>query len=407
MMKILQVNNYHYVKGGADRVYLNTTELLKNNGHSVINFSSVDPANYPSAYSDYFISLNDIRKKNVIGKITGIKQYLYNEETCRKLRAVIKTERPDVAHLHLFYGGLTASLLKILKEYSIPIVQTVHDYRLLCPANAFLNKDHKICEKCRNKNFLQCSINRCLDNNIFYSSILTLEAYMRKYMFNPLKYIDHFIFVSKFSQDKHVEFNSHFKNKSSFLYNFTFIPDKMTFCNNRNHVLFFGRLSHEKGILTLLEAIKQTNLILRIAGAGPLQNYVEEYANKYKNIIYVGYKSADELKNLINESSFIIVPSEWYENNPMTILEAFANGRPVIGSNTGGIPELIHNSKNGFLFESRNIRSLTETLYKVDAIKNEEYEKLSNNARAFAEKYFTADIHYLNLVNIYSKIMNS
>ena len=224
-MRILQINNSHFIKGGADRVYFNTSQLLEDNGHLVLNFSTLNSANIESEYSKYFIPLNDNRQNSMFDKFKGIKNYLYNESAYKNLNTLIKENKPDLAHLHLYYGGLTSSILKILKDLHIPVVQTIHDYRLLCPANAFLDNQNHICEKCKNRIYLQCSIKRCLDNNFFYSSVLTVEAYSRKLFINPLDYVDRFIFVSKFSQNKHVEFNRRFLDKSSLLYNFTFLPD--------------------------------------------------------------------------------------------------------------------------------------------------------------------------------------
>jgi glycosyltransferase involved in cell wall biosynthesis len=404
-MRILQVNNYHFIKGGADRVYFNTCKLLENNGHIVANFSSINPDNFDSVFAKHFIHLNDNRQSNILGKFKSVKNYLYNKTANISLDLLIKEFKPDIAHLHLYYGGLSSSILKVLKNNNVPIVQTIHDYRLLCPANAFLDKRNQICEKCKNRFFLQCSIYKCLENNIFYSSILTAEAYIRKFIIDPLDYVDHFIFVSKFSQGKHIDFNKRFSDKSSLLYNFTFIPKKSLHDQDRSFLFYFGRLSKEKGLLTLLDAIKNTNLNLKIAGSGPLQKYIENFASNFTNIDYLGYKSGKELENLINHSSYIIVPSEWYENNPMTVLEAFAHGRPVIGSDIGGIPEIVIDGKTGFLFESRSKDGLISKLKEAESLGSDDYSDLVEAALSFAELNFSPQSHYKNLMQIYSKVL--
>jgi glycosyltransferase involved in cell wall biosynthesis len=404
-MRVLQINNFHFIKGGADRVYLNTSKLLADNGHLILNFSSINTANNKSDESRFFVEINDNRHSNLGDKLRGVKNYIYNKKVYRNLEALIKEKKPDIAHLHLYYGGLTSSVLKVLKDMQVPIVQTIHDYRLLCPANAFLDNKNRICEKCKNRFYLQCSIYRCLEDNFFYSSILTIEAYTRKYFIDPLDYVDHFIFVSKFSQHKHIEYNKRFQDKSSLLYNFTFIPELWSVNTNKDYVLFFGRLSKEKGILTLLQAIKKTKLKLKIAGTGPLQKYVENSTLDNKNIEFLGHKSGDELKQLITGASYIVVPSEWYENNPMTVIESYAYGRPVIGSEIGGIPEIVENNKTGFLFKSRNIDDLAKTLEVAGSTGDAEYSRLSHNARNFAEENFSPQSHYSNLINTYSNIL--
>jgi len=234
---------------------------------------------------------------------------------------------------------------------------------------------------------------------------LTAEAYTRKFLIDPLDYVDHFIFVSKFSRQKHIDFDTRFSDKSSLLYNFTFIPERSSHIQNRSFLLFFGRLSKEKGLLTLLDAIKNTNLNLKIAGSGPLQKDVENYASDFTNIEYLGYKSGKELENLINHSSYIIVPSEWYENNPMTVLEAFANGKPVIGANIGGIPEIVIDGKTGFLFESRSTEGLKNKIEEGESLGSAQYINLAEEARSFAELNFSPQSHYNKLMQIYSKVL--
>lgn len=405
-MRVLQINNFHYIKGGADRVYFNTSELLEKNGHNVIHFSSSNAENLDSGYSRFFISLKDNRKNSFINRFLGAGEYLYNRNTYRNIEGLIKLTKPDIAHLHLFYGGITASVLRALKKNKIPIIQTIHDYRLLCPANAFLNKHGNICEKCKNRFYLQCTIERCLENNLFFSMILSLEAYIRKYFINPLDYVDHFIFVSRFSREKHIEFNPAFLNKSSLLYNFSIIPETIKSSQKGRYLLFFGRLSKEKGLLTLLDAIQDTQVILKIVGAGPLQKDVEEYVRKNKNIEFLGYKSGEDLRKVIEEAMFIIVPSEWYENNPMTVIEAYSLGVPVIASDSGGLPEIVKDSVTGYIFKSRDKADLQKVIMQTRNINNDEYFSMSTRAKKFAEDYFSPQPHYSKLVRLYSEIID-
>jgi len=239
-MKILQINNFHYVKGGADRVYFNTIKLLEDNGHVVQRFSSQNIENTDTKYSKYFVGIHDNRNSTLLRKTFVVYSYLYNRQVQKKLIKLINEHSPDIAHLHLFYGVLTSSVLVTLQKLKIPVLMTVHDYRLLCPANAFLNKNNEICEKCMNRSYYQCSVNRCLEGNVFFSSILTMEAYFRKYKYQPLKYINHFIFVSKFSKKKHIEFNRDFENHSTHLYNFTSIGESKVAYPNEKYFFFLA-----------------------------------------------------------------------------------------------------------------------------------------------------------------------
>ncbi len=401
-MKVLLINNQHNKSGGADVVYFNTAKLLESNGHEIAFFSTLSPNNIDSKQQQYFVEKFDFRNETLLNKITNSYKYIYNKKASQKLESLIKDFKPDVAHIHLFYGNLTTSIIDILKKRKIPIVHTVHDYRLVCPVNTFLDKHNKVCEKCLDKKYYHTLFNRCSENKIKQSFMVMLEAYYWKYFGKAIYKIDAFIFVSEFIKRKHLEVFPFIINKSYHLYNFKISDNEIPNTNKGNYVFYFGRLSEEKGINTLLEAFSQTNYNLKIAGSGPLSKYVKSI--KKSNIEYVGWQTGDSLNSLIKHASFIIVPSEWYENNPMTVVESFSMGKPVIGSNIGGIPELVIENKTGFLFEMGDKDSLLNTLHKAHNVSSIDYTRLSKNALDFANKNFRKDNHYNKLIEIYSKI---
>lgn len=402
-MKILLINRLHHVNGGADRVYLNTGELLERNKIEVIYFSSKNIKNQDNKFKDFFVEPIQTRNTTKFNKLIVSKSYLYNSETIVKLEKLIKIFQPDLAHVHLFYGSLSSSLLSVLKKNKIPIVLTIHDYRLLCPTNAMIDKTGNICEKCKGSKFYNCLLKRCSEGNVFQSSILMLEAYLRNFIFDPIDMVDHFIFVSKFSLSKHIEFDERFRFKSTQLYNFSKTVSKVDF-KRGDYFLFYGRLSIEKGILTLIEAIKGNNKKLIIAGDGPLKEEIVRYSYESENIFYVGFKENLDLQTLIKGCSFVIVPSEWYENNPMTIIESFLMGKPVIGANIGGITELLDFNR-GFLFESSSVSSLLEAINSATNIDDNKYKIISENSRNFALNKFNESIHFSELKKIYAKVL--
>lgn len=404
-MRILLINRNHFIGGGADRVYLNTGKLLEDNGHDVAYFSSVNKKNLDTKYDKYFVEDIMPRQGGLISKIQTVKKYLYNDEAFDKLEKLIKDFKPEMVHIHLFYGALSSSILKILKDNKIPIVITIHDYRLLCPVNAMLDKEGRICEKCINDRFYNCIAKRCSEGNIFQSTVVTAEAYMRKFLFDPLTYVDHFIFVSQFSRNKHISFDKRYKDKSSHLYNFSSSLENEKKVIKGNYLFYYGRLSKEKGILNLINSVKKTNSKLKIAGDGPQKEEVLNEIKGFSNIEYVGFKSGDELTDLIINSSFVVVPSEWYENNPMTIVESFILGKPVIGSDIGGIPELVTN-KTGFVFESANQLSLCNSIELAEKLTNNEYDSISNNCHIFSKSNFEEQNHLKELMEIYNKVIN-
>lgn len=403
-MKILQINSCHYRRGGADVVYLNTGELLRQKGHQVFYFSMKYDQNLPDENADFFAETTDQRNSSLTNKIKAVPRFIYNKDAYSKLSALLDKIKPDIAHIHLFLGKLSSSILKALKEKNIPVVASVHDYRLLCPAYLFLDGQNKICEKCVNGFYLNCTIKRCSEGNLLQSMVLSADAYYRKYRMNPINYIHRFIFVSDFIRKKHIIFNAAYKTKEKLLYNF--VPDLNKIAptiTRGDYFLFYGRLSREKGVETLLKAAQKAGIRLKVVGTGNL--YEKFIAANYKNIEFLGYKSGIELDDLIRHASFVIVPSEWYENNPLTILEAYSHGKPVIGSDIGGIPEIIEDTKTGYLFESGSEAQLTEALIKADQLSETDYQKMSMAAREFANSHFEPEKHYQDLMNIYTELL--
>lgn len=417
-MRILQINRNDVIDGGADRVFLNTIEGLKQFSSPM---SKGDKGGYVSTDERFNsltveqfsrlsagVRIEDPKSLSFFGKIKHVRNYLYNKKVANELEEKIKDFKPDIAHLHLIFGTLSLSVLRILKKHNVPIVMTVHDYRLICPVNAMLDRHGKVCEQCQGKKYYKCLTRRCSEGNIFYSAIAMVEAYIRRYFIKPLKLIDHFIFVSQFARNKHIEFIPQYQQKSSHLYNMANGDVKPEFTRG-DYLLYFGRLSQEKGLVTLIDAALVTGYELRVAGSGPLEELLVKRTRNPKpetcNIKFLGFKNKSELTDLIRNSQFVVVPSEWYENNPMTIVEAFSLGKPVIGANIGGIPELV-NEETGFLFEAGNVDSLREAIIKTINLKTNDYIKMSKVCREFALNQFNQENHLSHLIDIYQKLVS-
>lgn len=410
-MRILQINNCHYRRGGADVVYLNTGELLESFGNEVSYFSQKNDKNISSDDTVDFVNEINFFNKTKYQKVVSVPRFFYSKEAATKLENIIKRVNPQIAHIHTYKGALTPSILKKLKEYSIPTVITLHDYGLLCPHNSFINGKKEICTKCLDTgNSLNGIINRCNRNSLVYSSISVLEYMAHKYFFQFEKYFDHLISVSKFSFNLHFK-KEEFRDKISHIYNFVQLNQITPNNEKGDYFLFYGRLSEEKGIITLLKAWLNVGdkIQLKIAGDGPLKQQILSFIqnNQLSNVEYVGFKQKDELFDLLSNSSFNIVPSEWFENNPLTILESYALGKPVIGANVGGIPEIVNNQKTGFIFEMKNHKNLTEIIEIAHSMSKEDYWEFSKNARSFADLNFSPTKHYKDLMRIYNKLTNN
>lgn len=410
-MKILQINTCHYRRGGADVVYLNTSQLLKEKGHEVINFSRYSDRNIEAFDNRYFVNDIDYFDLSPIHKVIKIPRYLFSGEAKDKIKKLLEIEKPDIAHIHLYKGILTPSILYALKKNNVPIVISLHDYGLLCPHTIFLNGKKEICEKClTTNNFLHCIINRCNRDQFTLSTVTAIEYFFHKKIFPYEYYFDKLIAVSKFGMKIHAR-KSEFKEKLVHLYNF--YPElNFTIPNSKKgeYFLYYGRLSYEKGIITLLKAwrLMSKSQKLRIVGEGRMMQEILSYIkeNDLHNVEVMGFKEGTELEQLIKNASFILVPSEWYENNPLTIIEAYSNGKPVIASKVGGIPEIIIENETGYIFEMGNIVQLAEVLKKSAETSVEEYIFLSENARRYSEKHFSADAHYEDLMKIYNSVLH-
>lgn len=403
-MKILQINNQHYIKGGAHRIYLDTASLFKNKGHEVYFFSMKSDNSILYEKDKFFPIEIDYRNTSIIQKFKSIHKFIYNIYAAKKLKIFLEEVKPDIAHVHLFMGGLTTSILKVLKDKNIPIIHSVHDYRLICPSYIFLDGQSKICERCKTGSYIHCVINKCSENNLIQSSILAMDSYYRKYVVKPDKFIDKYLFVSRFTYNKHLEFKYTDKSKSVIIHNFIPNLDQIIPSYKRGrYFLYLGRLSREKGVITLINAAEDANVYIKIVGGGPLMDNNKICSNV--NIEFLGYKSGKELWEIIQEASFIIVPSEWYENNPLSIIEAYAYGKPVIGSNIGGIPEIIENEKTGFLFENGNKEQLKKLLIVANMLSEEKYLIMAKNARNFAETHFSDNNYYNKLLKVYQEII--
>ena len=290
----------------------------------------------------------------------------------------------------------------------MPIIVTLHDYGFLDPHNLLLDGNLNISEKCINGSSFNCVIDKSNRNSYFLSLISTLEYIFHRIFFPFDKYFNTIVAVSKFSQSLHLKSNK-FDWTIDHLYNFSPLLDYQmkTDENNYDYFLYFGRLSKEKGIKTLIKAFKKldTQIDLIIVGTGVLEDKLKNYIheNSLKNVKLLGFKKGKDLYKLVKQSKYVIVPSEWYENNPMTIIESYSLGVPVIGSRIGGIPEIINEGLTGFTYEMGNVDELAITLKKAINLTEKKYMQLKKNARKFAEDNFSPDSHLTKLLKLYNK----
>lgn len=410
-LKVLLINNCHYRRGGADVVYLNTGDLLESRGHDVAYFSTKSQYNYSTEYSEYFVRDIDALKLNFVEQLVYMPRKLYSREAKRKLGKVIDNFKPDLAHIHLYKGGLTAAILPVLKRKKLPAVITLHDYSLLCPRNIMIDGEGKICERCLTATRLNCVYHRCNRRNLYYSIVNYIEFVLNNNYFNPGNYFNRIICVSRFNYLKHSN-HALFKERFVHLYNFyPLLSQSNPKTSKGSYFLFYGRLAPEKGVMTLIDTWKRlgNDVHLIIIGEGVMSAQIKDEIreNNLHNVEFLGFRKGEELFSFIRDASFVLVPSEWYENNPLTIVEAYSVGKPVIGSNIGGIPELIIEGRTGFLFEMGDSGGLEEKIRIAAEMSESQYLEMSEAAYRFACDKFSEKDHYRDLLKIYREVMNA
>ncbi|MDP3964638.1 MAG: glycosyltransferase [bacterium] len=403
-MKILLINKFYFLKGGAEKQFFDVKKLLEDHGHQVIVFSMQHEKNLPSPYSKYFVSKVDFEhvRFDWQGLRTAARMF-YSIEARRKLDQLIHDHKPDVAHIHNIYHHISPSILPLLKKHRIPIVQTLHDYKLICPHYS-LYSHGEICERSKGHNYWRCAIHKCVKNSLLASTLTALEMYFHKMTHIYEDNVDVFISPSKFLMDKLREWEApviemiHMKN--------FFQANPSSPAINGEYLLFYGRLSEEKGIDLLLDAVKGLDIPVKIAGSGPDETVLREKARRenISNVEFLGFVEGENLQRLIVNSGAVIVPSQWYENCPLVILEAFAYGKPVLGTRVGGIPELIEDGKTGMLFDLGDVAGMREAIQSVmsDKVLRQRMGEASRNE---AQKYLP-EKYYSKLVSLYESLQS-
>ncbi len=393
------VNKFLHLNGGSETYILKLGEYLKRQGHQVEYFGMKHEKMCMGNTINVYTKEMDFHTSSVLSKISYPFKIIYSVEARKKIRLILDEFSPDVVHLNNFNYQLTPSIiLEIIKwrkkrGKECRIIYTAHDYQLICPNHMLYNVEEKsICEKCIEGHFESCLKSRCIHGSSMRSAIGMLEAFF----WNKVKvyqYIDKIICCSEFMKEK-IDKNLILSDKTLALHNFI-EGDANLKTEKKNYVLYFGRLSEEKGVLTLQKVCKALpDIPFVFAGNGPLENTME----KLPNVSYVGFKSGEELIKLISEAQFSIYPSEWYENCPFSVMESQMYGTPVIGAKIGGIPELIVEGKTGLLFangDEKDLKTKIELLWK-DKKRIEEYSK-----NCIEAEFDTVEKYCEKLIQIY------
>ncbi len=401
-MRILNAGHHYHVRGGSDRCMLRLGELLEAQGHTVVPFASQHPENRPSKWDEYFPPGVDTQDPS----LGDAARFVYSPEARRQMERLLEDGGPfDLAHLHIYYGQLTASILKPLVEADVPIVQTLHEYKLTCPVHSHLSQG-EICEACAGHAFWRALPRRCNEGSLARTALSVLEASVSRAL-GDAHHIDHFIAVSDFLREKMIEYDVAAPDDITTVHNFV-DPGRFEPSQQRGeHVLYFGRIAPEKGLRTLIDAAAPlTDLPVRIAGTGEQREALEsEVARRgLDHFEFVGVRNGADLWDLVRGSICTLLPSEWYENCPMAVLESLACARPVIGADIGGIPELVDDSVDGRLFPSGDVESLREALVWMQTHRGDAVE-MGRRGREKVEDRFSPEQHYRQVREVYAEVL--
>ena len=383
-MKILLANKFYYRRGGDCIYMLNLEQMLKEHGHEVSVFSMQYPENEPSEWSRYW-------PKNM-RNIDALVRPFGSMQVRKGFARMIDDFKPDVVHLNNIHTHLSPVIAQIAHKRGVKVVWTLHDYKLLCPRYDCLRNGKQICEECFSD---KCKVlkHACMKD----SKVASVIAYYEAKIWNKKRLesaTDAFICPSKFMADK-MEAGGFDRKKIKSLCNFVDTEKcKKDDYNKEDYYCFIGRLSHEKGVRTLIEAANQLPMKLVVIGGGLIVDELKAMARPHME--FVGVKQWNEIKELVGKAKFSVIPSEWYENNPLSVIEAQCLGTPVLGARIGGIPELIEEGVSGMTFESGNVEDLKNKIQMMwDTTFDHQTIALQSQEKYDSERY------YNELIDIY------
>lgn len=406
-MKILLVNKFNYLYGGAEKHFFDLENLFKKEGHEVIIFSTKDEKNRESIYSKYFVNkIYFSDNESVATNLRNSWRIIYSFEAKEKIRKLIEFYKPDVAHIHNIQKRITPSILPIIKKFNIPVALTLHDYKLIC-AQYNLISHSEICERCKNNHFSSILSQRCISKSILINFTNFLDMKFQQYSQIYKNNVDLFIAPSQFLRNKFIEFG-YSAEKITHLTNFIDTEKYTPYYGFDNYCVYFGRLTKEKGLYALIDAaLKIKNINFYIIGTGPEEGNLKSIVDKKgaSHIQFLGYLAKNELLSILAKSMFTILPSEWYEVFGLSILESFCLGKPVIASKIGGVSEIIDDGVTGLLFTPRSVDSLADKINYLINNKNKITE-MGKNARTKVEKNYNSNIYYEKIMTIYQDLIN-
>jgi len=399
-VRILNVGSSPSVEGGSDRYTHALAALLERRGHQVLTLT---PRRGPLASDDEIAGPPPVETENP-GPGDAVR-FVYSVPASESVERALSEFRPDVVHLQVYYGQMTASILAPLRRASVPVVQTLHDYKLACPVRTFISRDH-VCEACLGRRFWHALPRLCNRGSLARTSLSVLEAYVSRWL-GDAETVDRFIAVSEFVRRKMIEHGVTGPERITTVHNFVETGPEPPARGPGEHVLFVGRLSPIKGVSTLLEAaatLAPTPFV--IAGDGPSRPSLEREARErgITNVRFVGFVRGTELDELVAGSVCTVLPSIGYETFGLAIVESFAAGRPAVASRVGGMTEVVTDGVDGFLVPPGDPEALHARLAWL-LERPDEAVAMGVAGRRKVEHAFGPERHYERVMDVYRSVL--
>ncbi len=405
-MNIILAHKFHRMTGGTEKYFQDLATLLKSHGHEPIPFALAHPDNPSTPYAKYFLPNLDYRDESPIYRLKNlgriVSRTLYSWEARKYIEQLIQDQNPDIAHLQSIEHHISPSILHSFRKYSIPVVQSINTYKLVCASyRLYLLEKNEICERCLYGKHYHAVQTRCVKGSLSASVLGMIEMYLHQAM-KIYHLVDKFIVSNDFMASQLISVGYESQKIVKLLNPFT-LQDYEPGDSFDDYILYFGRLDPEKGVMTLLQAMKRLpRLKCVIVGNGSQMTELQDWVKQHQlqNVVFTGSKWGDELKPYLAKARLVVVPSLWYEPSPYVVYQSLATGKAVVGANIGGIPDLINNEETGLIFEAGNSEDLAVKLEGI-AFDIPQLQQMGRAARRWTEVNLDPTIYYDKLMALY------